>query len=303
MIDNLLILPVIAQLFIGIILLLLWKKDRAQRVLSVVGSLAVLALAIHLFVKVWDQGILTMNGGNWRAPFGIVFVADTFSSTMVLLTSIAGFAVSIFSTASVSHQRAHYGYFAIYHFLLMGLSGAFLTGDIFNLYVWFEVIIISSFVLLTLGGRKGQIEGAVKYMAMNILASMIFLTGIGILYGLTGSLNMADLSVKVAAVENRALVNLTAFFFIVGFGIKSAIFPLYFWLPSSYHTPPSAVAAIFGGLLTKVGIYALYRMFTLIFVPDESMKLIFIVLAVLTILTGALGAIIKTNMRRLLSYL
>lgn len=303
MIDNLIILPVIAQLFIGIIILLFWKKDRTQRVLSVIGSVVVLAMSIHLFAKVWDQGILTMNAGNWRAPFGIVFVADTFSSTMVLLTSIAGFAVSIFSTVSVSHQRAHYGYFSIYHLLLMGLSGAFMTGDIFNLYVWFEVIIISSFVLLTLGGRKGQIEGAVKYMAMNILASMIFLTGIGIVYGLTGSLNMADLSLKVAAVENRALVNLTAFFFIVGFGIKSAVFPLYFWLPSSYHTPPSAVAAIFGGLLTKVGIYALYRMFTLIFVPDDGLKMIFIVLAVMTILTGALGAVIKTNMRRLFSYL
>ena len=185
----------------------------------------------------------------------------------------------------------------------MGLNGAFLTGDIFNLYVWFEVIIISSFVLLTLGGRKAQLEGAVKYMAMNILASMIFLTGIGILYGLTGSLNMADLSLKVAAVENRNLVNLTAIFFIIGFGIKSAVFPLYFWLPSSYHTPPSAVAAIFGGLLTKVGIYALFRIFTLIFVPDVFLQTLFIAMAVMTIITGAFGAIIKTNIRRIFSYL
>src|SRR5690606_22310381 len=228
-----------------------------------------------------------MNAANWKAPFGIVFVADTFSATMVLLTSIAGLGVSIFSAAAVSSQRAQYGFFSIYHFLIMGLTGAFLTGDIFNLYVWFEVIIISSFVLLTLGGRKGQIEGAVKYMAMNILASMIFLTGIGLLYGLTGTLNMADLSIKVAALENRNLVNLTAIFFILGFGIKSALFPLYFWLPSSYHTPPAAVAAVFGGLLTKVGIYALFRVFTLIFVPDDFIKTLFIIMAVMTILTGA----------------
>lgn len=303
MIDNQLILPVITQLFIGIILLLFWKRNKAQRILSVAGSLLVLGLSIHLFAKVWNEGILVMNAANWKAPFGIIFVADVFSSTMVLLTSIAGLAVSIFSAAAVSPQRAKFGYFSIYHLLLMGLMGAFLTGDIFNLYVWFEVIIISSFVLLTLGGRKGQIEGAVKYMAMNILASMIFLTGIGILYGITGSLNMADLSLKVAQVENRNLINLASFFFIVGFGIKSAVFPLYFWLPSSYHTPPSAVAAIFGGLLTKVGIYALYRMFTLIFVPDSYIQVIFIGMAVLTILTGAFGAIIKTNMRRLFSYL
>src|SRR5690606_33565057 len=122
--------------------------------------------------------------------------------TLVLLTSIAGLAVSFFSATGVNRQRMLYGYFPIFHFLLMGLNGAFLTGDIFNLYVWFEVIIISSFVLMTLGGRKTQLEGVVKYMAMNILASTFFLTGIGILYGITDSLNMADLSVKIQQVQN-----------------------------------------------------------------------------------------------------
>lgn len=303
MIENLIILPVIAQLFIAIFLLIFWRNTGLQKTVSVLGSLMALIAAIWLFSKVWADGIHIMNAANWNAPFGIVFVADVFSSTMVLLASIAGLAVSIFATASVSRQRAQYGFFPVFHLLIMGLNGAFLTGDIFNLYVWFEVIIISSFVLLTLGGRKGQIEGAVKYMAMNILASMIFLTGIGMLYGITGTLNMADLSLKVAAVENRNLINLTAIFFIVGFGIKSAVFPLYFWLPSSYHTPPSAVAGIFGGLLTKVGIYALFRIFTLIFEPDLFLKTLFIVIAVLTVMTGAFGAAIKQNIRRMFSYL
>lgn len=303
MIDNLLIFPIIIQLFVAITTLFLWKNINAQRIVSVFGGVLALIASVLLFVKVYNQGILIMNAANWEAPFGIVFVADLFSSTMVLLACISGLSVSIFSTIAISKQRLQFGYIPIYHFLVMGLCGAFLTGDIFNLYVWFEVIIISSFVLLTLGGRKAQLEGAVKYMAMNILASMIFLTGIGILYGLTGSLNMADLSIKVAAVENRNLVNLTAIFFIIGFGIKSAVFPLYFWLPSSYHTPPSAVAAIFGGLLTKVGIYALFRVFTLIFVPDDFIKNLFMVIAVLTIITGALGAVLKTNIRRMFSYL
>lgn len=303
MIDNLIILPVIVQLFLAIFLLMFWRKVAHQRILSVVGSVISLIISIGLFAKVWNQGILVMQASNWQAPFGIVFVADAFSSTMVLLTSIAGLAVSLFSTVAISRQRTQFGYYPVFHLLIMGLIGAFLTGDIFNLYVWFEVIIISSFVLLTLGGRKGQIEGAVKYMAMNILASMIFLTGIGLLYGITGTLNMADLSIKVPMVQNRTLINLTAVFFIVGFGIKSAIFPLYFWLPSSYHTPPSAVAAIFGGLLTKVGVYALYRTFTLIFVPDEFLRNLFVFLAVLTILTGSFGAVNKHNIRRLFSYL
>jgi multicomponent Na+:H+ antiporter subunit D len=140
-------------------------------------------------------------------------------------------------------------------------------------------------------------------MALNILASTFFLTGIGILYGITGTLNMADLSLKVPLVQDQSIVNLTAMFFIIGFGIKSAVFPLYFWLPSSYHTPPSAVAATFGGLLTKVGLYAMFRVFTLIFIPNDFLRTLLIVLAILTILTGAFGALVKLDIRRLFSYL
>jgi len=290
MIDNHIIAPVLIHLFTAILQLVFWRKTITQRALSITGCLIALLLSIGLFNKVYAGEILTMNAANWKAPFGIVFVADMLSSTLVLLTSIAGVAVSFFSATGINRQRMMYGYFPIFHFLLMGLNGAFLTGDIFNLYVWFEVIIISSFVLMTLGGRKAQLEGAVKYMAMNILASTFFLTGIGLLYGLTGSLNMADLATKIPEVPNQTLVNITAMFFLIGFGIKSALFPLYFWLPSSYHTPPSAVAATFGGLLTKVGIYALFRVFTLLFVPDDFIKTLFIVLAILTILTGVFGA-------------
>ncbi len=296
-------LPILGQLFTAILLLLFWRKPVAQRVISVGGSIVVLLLSIGLFVQVWREGIQTINTASWPAPFGIVFVADVFSSMMVLLTGFAGLAVSMFSAAGIARARIMYGYFPILHFLLLGLNGAFLTGDIFNLYVFFEVIIISSFVLMTLGGRRAQIEGAVKYMAMNILASMLFLTGIAILYGLTGTLNLADLSLKVAATENRNLLDIAAVFLIVGFGIKSAVFPLYFWLPSSYHTPPSAVAAVFGGLLTKVGIYALFRIFTLVFVPDDFIKIVFIGIGVMTILTGCFGLLIKRNIRRLFSYM
>lgn len=303
MIDNHILAPVFIHLFTAIIQLICWRKTVTQRVLSVGGSILGLLVAIRLFSRVWEDGILTMNAANWDAPFGIVFVADALSTTLVLLTSIVAVAVSLYSTVGLSRPRMLYGYFPIFHFLILGLIGAFLTGDIFNLYVFFEVIIISSFVLMTLGGRKAQLEGAVKYMALNILASTFFLTGIGIIYGLTGSLNMADLSLKIKAVENQTLVGITSCFFIIGFGIKSAVFPLYYWLPSSYHTPPSAVAATFGGLLTKVGIYALLRTLSLLFVPDEFLKTLLLVMAVFTIITGALGALVKINVRRLFSYL
>lgn len=303
MIDNHILAPVFIHLFTAILQLIAWRKTVTQRFMSVIGSFLAVLLALRLLSRVNENGILTLNASNWESPLGIVFVADLLSSSLVLITSLAALAVSLFSSTGLNRQRMNYGYFPIFHFLVMGLNGAFLTGDIFNLYVWFEVIIISSFVLMTLGGRKTQLEGAVKYMAMNILASTFFLTGIGILYGMTGSLNMADLSVKIQQVQNSHLVGITACFFLIGFGIKSAVFPLYYWLPSSYHTPPSAVAATFGGLLTKVGIYAMIRVFSLIFIPDQFTKDLLLWLAVFTIITGAFGALIKTNIRRLFSYL
>ncbi|MCJ7757237.1 MAG: Na+/H+ antiporter subunit D [Gillisia sp.] len=303
MTQQLVIYPLLLQLFLSIILMFSWKKISWQRVISIVGGFVNIAVAIWLFSYIWENGTQTVQAGNWPAPFGITFVADTFSATLVLLTAISGLAVSSFSSASIVVARLKFGYFSIFHFLLLGLNGAFLTGDIFNLYVWFEIILISSFVLITLGGEKAQLEGAVKYFTLNILGSTIFLTAIAVLYGLTGSLNMADLSLKVALIENRGLVDITAVLFLIGFGIKAAVFPLYFWLPDSYHTPPSAVSAIFGGLLTKVGVYAMLRVFTLIFVPDDFLINTILIIAFLTLISGGLGALVQNNLRKVFSYL
>ncbi len=303
MMPQLVIYPLIVQMLLAIVLMFVWSKISWQRTISIVGSILNLGIAVWLFSSVWQHGSHTVQAGNWQPPFGITFVADTFAATMVLLTAIAGVAVSSFSAGSVIPARLKFGFFPIFHFLLLGLNGAFLTGDIFNLYVWFEIIIITSFVLLTIGGEKAQLEGAVKYFTLNILASIIFLTAIAVLYGLTGSLNMADLAAKVAAVENRTLVQVNALLFLVGLGIKSAVFPLYFWLPASYHTPPSAVSAIFGGLLTKVGVYALMRVFTLIFDVDPFLENVLLAVAVLTLFSGAVGAIVQKNIRKIFSYL
>ena len=149
--------------------------------------------------------------------------------------------------------------------------------------------------MLTLGGEKAQLEGAVKYFTLNILASVFFLTALAVLYGITGTLNMADLHAKMAAVENRGLVQITALLFLIGFGTKAAIFPFYFWLPASYHTPPDAVSAIFGGLLTKVGVYALIRVFTLIFIGETFVSEVIMGLSVLTLLIGGMGALVQNN--------
>jgi len=303
MTEQLILFPILSQALIAVILLFCWGRLRVQQVISIAGSVLNLAFAIWLFISVWQNGIASVQSGNWEAPFGITFVADTLSVTLVLLTAISGLAVSIFASVTVVAARLRFGFLPILHFLLMGLCGGFLTGDIFNLYVWFEIIIISSFVLITLGSEKQQLEGSVKYFALNMLASIIFLTALAILYGLFGTLNMADLSGRIAEVENRSLVYVCALFFFVGFGIKSAVFPLYFWLPDSYHTPPSAVSAIFSGLLTKVGVYALIRVFTLLFTDDVFIDTVLIGVGVLTIFSGGIGSLVQTNIRKVFSYL
>ena len=302
--SNLIILcPLLIHLLFSILLMFAWRSLKWQKSLTIIGNSFALVASIWVFIFIYENGTQTVQSGNWEAPFGITFVADMLAATLVLLTCISGFAVAIFSVVSVIKARLKFGYFSVFHFLLMGLTGAFLTGDIFNLYVWFEIIIISSFVLISLGGERNQLEGAVKYFTLNILASMIFLTALGVLYGLTGTLNMADLSQKIVLLENQALVEICAVLFLVGFGIKSAVFPLYFWLPASYHTPPSAVSAIFAGLLTKVGVYALIRVFTLIFVGDLFLETLLISIAILSIFSGGIGALIQNNIRKVFSYL
>ncbi len=299
----LVIIPLLWQMVLSITLIFCWRRPEWHHKISIFGSIIAVLLAASLMGQVLIQGYVTMNAGNWPAPFGISMVADTFSATLILLTSLAGLCVSIFSIRSILDNRISFGYFPVLHFLLMGLCGAFVAGDIFNLYVWFEIMIISSFVLLSLGGQKQQLEGAVKYFTLNMLASIIFLTAIAILYGLTGTLNMADLAGKMAAVENKTMVRITATIFLVGFGIKSAIFPLYFWLPASYHTPPAPVSAIFGGLLTKVAVYAMVRVFTLVFPPDPYFDNLLISLGIITIVSGGLGAVIQGNIQRMFAYL
>lgn len=301
--EHLVIYPIIVHMLTAILLLFFWMNPKIQRYISILGSAVGIIIGILLFKEVWTDGIQSVQLGNWQAPFGITMIADTLAVSLIVLTNIVAFALSIASTKNMVSTRVKFGYHAIFHFLIMGLSGAFITGDLFSLYVWFEVIIISSFVLLTIGGRKIQIEGAVKYFTLNMISSIIFLTGIAMVYGATGSLNMAELSRIIPEMENQGLVQTISLVFFIGFGVKSGVFPLYFWLPASYHTPPSVVSALFAGLLTKVGIYAMLRVFTLIFPLGEMNQMILMVIAGLTMFFGGIGALVQKDILRVFSYL
>lgn len=300
-------IPILAPLLVpfltAILALLGWNKRRWQRLLSLFGAAGLLAAGGNLLSVVLTQGTQAIQIGNWPAPFGITLVADPFSAIMVTLTGMMGLAVGVYSLADIDAGREAYGYHPLYYILLMGVCGAFLTGDMFNLYVWFEVMLIASFVLLALGGERAQMEGAIKYVTLNLMASAMFLAALGILYGITGTLNMADLSIQLRQLPWQGLITALAMMFLVAFGIKAAIFPLFSWLPAAYHTPPTAVSAIFAGLLTKVGVYAIVRIFTLLFVQDIGYTHTLILeLAGLTMVTGVLGAASQNEFRRILSF-
>jgi len=296
-------LPVIIPFIAGALSLVMFKSNAAQRWIGVVGTGALLIASLVLLYNTWHQGILVMEMSNWPAPFGIVLVSDLLSAIMTVLAGIMGFTIAVYSLVSISPTHEKFGYYPLTHLLLAGVCGAFLTGDIFNLYVWVEVLLVASFALLILGGTRGQMEGAVKYVTLNLLSSILLLVAVGLTYGLTGTLNMADLAVKLPLVENQGLVTVVAMLYLVSFGIKAAAFPLFFWLPAAYHTPPVAVSALFAGLLTKVGVYALYRFFTLMFSHDVGYTHeLLLWMAGFTMITGVLGAAYHYEIRRILSF-
>lgn len=298
-----LILPLLIPLFAAVVLLGGASSVRFQHIGTILFSVLLLAASSWLVWEVDQAGVLAVQIGNWAAPFGITIVADRLSAIMVAVSSLMGFAVGLYAIPDIDGTRLRRKFFPVFFVLLFGVNGAFLTGDLFNLYVWFEVMLISSFVLIALGGMKDELEGAIKYVSINLFSSVLFLAAVGILYGEVGTLNMADLAVKLEAYPEVELIVNTSLLLLVAFCIKAAVFPFFFWLPASYHTPPVAVSAIFAGLLTKVGVYALIRSQTLIFRPifDEVQTLL-IWLAVLTMITGVLGAARHFEMRRILSF-
>lgn len=294
--------PVALPLAASALAFALVGRRTVQRLLATASALALVPLSLLLLQRVSQLGIQTAQLGDWPAPFGIAFVADHLSAIMVVITSIMAAATAVYALADIDRARESLQYHPLFLVLVAGVNGAFLTGDLFNLYVWFEVLLISSFALLTLGNLRDQLEGGLKYVAVNLVSSLLFLASIGIVYGLTGTLNFADLAVALQDAP-PGLVTVVSMLFLVAFGIKAAIFPLFFWLPASYHTPPIAISAFFAGMLTKVGVYALIRVFTLLFTQDLAWTHgVLAWLAAFTMVIGVLGAAAQNEVHKILSF-
>lgn len=295
--------PIVIPLFTAVMAILFWSRPVVQRAIGLTGALALLCTSCAIFISIYDHGILSIQIGDWPAPYGITLVADLLSSVLLVVTGLVVGVVSVVSLTEIDEGREAFGYHPLLHILTMGVCGSFLTGDIFNLYVWFEVMLIASFVLMGLGNEKAQLEGTIKYVTLNLIASALFLAAVGVLYGTFGTLNMADLALQLRSNRQSPMVTTLATLFLLAFGIKAAIFPLFFWLPASYHTPPVPVSAVFAGLLTKVGIYALIRFFTLLFIREgDGLHGLILLLSVVTMMVGILGALPQRDFRRIASF-
>ena len=295
-------LVLFSPLIAGLLALVL-PGARTRAVVGLAGSLALLGAAIGLLAETSGGAIAYYHFGEWPPPFAISYAADTLSAVMILVSALVSVGTAIFAFADIDVRSAKQGYHGFVHIMIFGVCAAFLTADIFHLFVAFEILLIASFALVVQLGGRNAYEGGLKYVVLNLFASLLFLSGVGLLYGMLGSLNMADLAQLARAHENPAQLSLAGALLCAAFSIKAGLFPLYFWLPASYHVPSPAVSAIFAGLLTKVGVYALFRVIPLIFAADWSYFQAWLLpIANFTMVLGVFGAVTQKNLRRLLSF-
>jgi multicomponent Na+:H+ antiporter subunit D len=295
-------LPLLIPL-LGIILLTLTRHhQRLTLRLSLFLNFCLLAASLQLAITLFKSGAVSIQMGNWKAPFGITFVADSLSVIMLTVSGLLAFVTALYQLGDRPEEHRSEFTPALTQGLLLGINGAFLTGDLFNLFVWFEVMLMASFVLSSLGSHRSLREGAIKYLFLNFISSALFLIALGLLYGQIGTLNMADIAQKARGLDLLAPLAPSAILLMIAFSIKTALFPLFSWLPASYPTFSDGLGALFGGLLTKVGVYVFYRVFGMILPLDAlGLRDLLLWISVLTMIIGVLGAASHYEMRKILS--
>ena len=306
--SHWIIAPVVLPAVLAPIIAFVMRHDIGlARAASFAGTIALAAICIGLTVAAAGGETVSYELGNWPAPFGIVLVLDRLSAVMLLLTSLLALIVLVHAVATGWDARGRH-FHALFQFQLMGICGAFLTGDAFNLFVFFEVLLIASYGLMIHGGGRVRLQAGLQYVVMNLAGSTLFLFALGTLYAATGTLNIADLAEKVRAlpVEDAALVRSAAIMLMIVFAVKAALFPVQFWLPGTYSNAPAPVAALFA-IMTKVGAYAIIRVPSVVFGPDVPVLAglpgtWLMPAAIVTLAIGAIGVLGARRLMPLLSF-
>jgi multicomponent Na+:H+ antiporter subunit D len=294
-------LPAVLPLLAAALSVVVGRSRATQRAIGL-GTLVVIAgICIRIVVEADRHDVLVTQSGGWAAPLGITLRADRFSAIMLLVAVGMFLAVLVYAIGQGDEERRHVGFHPVYLTLVAGVNMAFLTADLFNLFVAFEVFLVSSYVLLTLGGRFAQVRAGTTYVVISLLASITFLFALGLLYRAVGTVNLVDLPEAMGQLD-PSMQRVFLLLFLASFGIKAAIFPLFFWLPDSYPNAPTAITAVFAGLLTKVGVYAMFRIQTSIGPDDTVVGTILLVVAGLTMVIGVFGAVSQQEIKRILSF-
>ena len=298
------VLPLVVALLSGVGLIILGKAPRFRRWAALTGMAVYFASGIALLRDIVVGGPQWVSMGGWKPPLGIEFHADVFSAMLVAMAGLVGLMTTCYGLGSSDSRRDEIGHHPVTFFLMAGVTGAFLTGDLFNLYVWFELILLASFILISLGDEKRHLRAAIHYVILNLVGSALFLAGLGLLYGATGTLNMGQLGQVLYSEVNLPTAVTIGTLITIAFCVKAAVFPFSAWLPASYPSAPTAVAALFAGLLTKVGVYCLYRTSTHTFdsLPDFHFETLAF-LAIVTSVIGALAATVQNDIRRIFAFL
>ncbi|MFD1850205.1 Na+/H+ antiporter subunit D [Oceanobacillus bengalensis] len=301
--SNLAVLPIIIPLISAIILVFFNSKTNISRILTRAFSLIGLGVTGYIAWYVIENGSIILETGDWIAPYGIILVVDALSAILVLTTNIVAVACAFYAPHAGLGEKEKFYFYPFFFFLITGVSGAFITGDLFNLFVFFEVLLMASYALIVLGGDKIQFRESLKYLLINLFSSMLFVTAVAFLYGVVGTINMAQIAQRVAEVDQQGILTTIAMLLFFVFATKAALFPLYYWLPNSYVVPNPVVSALFGALLTKVGIYSIIRVFSLIFVHDIHLTHeFFIWIAGLSMIFGVVGALSTNNIKLIVAY-
>lgn len=300
--NNIIVLPMIVPIMTAIFLVFLRDYIKLQRIISFITMIFVASITALLLYVVQTEGIMKLDFSGWLPPYGILFVADSFALILVLTASIVTAICLLYAFATIGERHEKMFFYPFVLFLIAGVNGSFLTGDIFNLFVCFEVMLLASYVLVALGGGKFQLRESLKYVLINVVASWLFLVALAFLYGTLKTLNMAHIAQRVAEVGQDPILTTVSILFLIVFALKAGLL-LFFWLPGSYSVPPTVVQALFAALLTKVGIYALFRTFTLMFPLNQDVTHLLIgIMAGVTIVAGCMGALSGRDVRTIATY-